>query len=85
MKIWAKIMTDGKIIRDVIYNSNRPLTLKNYEGWLNDICQLLDLSTPITLPTHFRNFVNFHNTKFKASDFVESFDFDLFIVENCKV
>ena len=56
----------------------------NYEMWLRDICHQLDVPNPILLDHHFKNFVNFHNTKFRQDDFVETVDYGMLIVEDCK-
>ena len=44
----------------------------------------LDIPTPVLLPNHFLNFVRFHNCRFYEGDFVESFSYDRFILEDCK-
>lgn len=84
MKIWAKLLTDHKIKKELIFKDNALLSELNFDSWLRDICHILDIPTPITLPVHFKNFTNFHNAKFKQDDFVEALDYDIFIVEDCK-
>ena len=84
MKIWARLVTNDKIQKDIIYQSPLKLTPKNYEEWLREICHLLDVPNPVLLGHHYKNFVNFHNTKFKQDDFVETLDYDVLIVEDCK-
>ena len=84
MKIWARLVTNDKIQKDMLYNSPLKLSLQNYEVWLREICHQLDVPNPVILDHHYKNFVNFHNTKFKQDDFVESLDYDVLIVEDCK-
>ncbi len=77
-------MTGDKIAKDTIYKSPLPMTSQSYELWLRDICHILDIPNPVLISQHFKNFKNFHNTKFRKSDFIESLDYDMFIVEDCK-
>ena len=84
MKIWARLVSDDKIKKDTLYSSPLKLSKDNYELWLRDICHILDVPNPVLLDNHFKNFVNFHNTKFRQDDFVETLDYDIFIVEDCK-
>ncbi|MDE6275337.1 MAG: hypothetical protein K2M75_02230 [Clostridia bacterium] len=84
MKIWARLVTDDKIQKDILYRSPLKMSRANYEIWLREICHELDVPNPILLDHHYKNFVNFHNTKFKQDDFVESLDYDVLIVEDCK-
>ncbi|MDE7191762.1 MAG: hypothetical protein K2O35_04785 [Clostridia bacterium] len=84
MKIWARLVTDDKIQKDMLYHSSLKMSKDNYEVWLRDICHQLDVPNPVILEHHFKNFVNFHNTKFRQDDFVETLDYDIFIVEDCK-
>ncbi|MDE6361451.1 MAG: hypothetical protein K2N53_03590 [Clostridia bacterium] len=84
MKIWARLVTDDKIQKDMLYHSSLKMSKDNYEVWLRDICHQLDVPNPVILDHHFKNFVNFHNTKFRQDDFVETLDYDIFIVEDCK-
>lgn len=84
MKIWARLVSDDKIQKDMLYSSPLKLTKANYELWLRDICHALDIPNPVLLDHHYKNFVNFHNSKFKQDDFIESLDYDSFIVEDCK-
>lgn len=84
MKIWARLLKGDKIAKDMIYTSNLHMSSDSYELWLREICHSLDIPNPIIINQHYKNFVNFHNTKFKKCDFVESLDYDMLIVEDCK-
>ena len=44
-----------------------------------------DIPTPIILKSHITNYVDFNNTTFLPRDFVESIDFDRFIIENAVI
>ena len=84
MKIWARLIKNDKIVKDMIYQSALKMSAQNYELWLRDICHQLDIPNPVLIPQHYKNFVNFHNTRFKDDDFIESLDYDMFVVEDCK-
>ena len=84
MKIWAKLITDNDIQKDLIYEDPSPLSFESYEKWIQDICNLLDIPNPVIIPFHYKNFVYFHNTLFKAKDFVQTFGYDQFRIEDCK-
>ncbi|MDE6189659.1 MAG: hypothetical protein K2G37_05185 [Clostridia bacterium] len=84
MKIWARLIKDDKIAKDMIYSSSLKTSASNYELWLRDICHQLDVPNPVLLNQHYKNFVNFHNTRFKDDDFIESLDYDMLIIEDCK-
>lgn len=77
-------MQDQRILQDMIYTSALPMNEQNYEIWIREICDKLDIPVPVVLGVHFLNFVRFHNTKFRPEDFVESLGCDMFIVEDCK-
>lgn len=76
MKIWAKLIIDGKNVKDTLYQDNSPLTFVSYENMLRKVAESLDISSPVTMMIHFRHFKKFHIHRFKADDFVESFEYD---------
>ena len=84
MRIWAKVTRKDKVKRDMIYSTDMPLNEDNFQAWLYEICDKLDIPTPVLLPNHFLYFVRFHNCRFYEGDFVESFSYDRFILEDCK-
>ena len=84
MKLWVRLMTDNRLKRDKVYFVNNINSLELLEESLRDICHDMDIPTPIILDAHFKNFIRFHNAKFKQEDFVETLDYDMLIVEDCK-
>ena len=51
-RIWAKIMKEGKIQRQFVYeNDEEKLTYSHFMDYLFDICHELDISTPVLLKT----------------------------------
>ena len=82
MKIWAKLITDGKIQKQFVYEKQERLTYSRFFDYLSDICHELDIPTPVLLKTHIFNFAKFNHVKFIPRDFVESLDYDQLILEN---
>ena len=76
MKIWARLMKNGRNMQDIIYTSDMELDFDTYEIILREITQQLDVSCPITMYHHFVSFNQFNIHKFKAPDFIDRFDFD---------
>ena len=79
MKIWARLMIDGKNVKDTLYNKS--LTYESYENMLRNIADLLDISSPVTMTIHFKHFKEFNIHRFKPDDFVESFEYDSMEIE----
>ena len=82
MKIWAKLITDGKIQKQFVYEKQERLTYSRFFDYLSDICHELDIPTPVLLKTHIFNFAKFNHVKFIPRDFVESLDYDQLYLEN---
>ena len=71
MKIWAKLLIDGKNVKDTLYNENM----------LRKVAEQLDVSSPVTMMIHFRHFKEFNTHRFKPDDFIESFEYDSMEIE----
>ncbi|MBQ9118140.1 MAG: hypothetical protein IJY11_02945 [Clostridia bacterium] len=82
MKIWAKLLTDGKIKKQMVYEKDEKLTYSHFFDYLTDICGVLDIPTPVLLKTHIFNYAKFNHVKFTAKDFVEHFSYDQLFLEN---
>ncbi len=80
IKIWVQTRKKDKLTRSVIYETEE-LSYENFDSVLRDICNSLDIPTPIALSSHKRNFEKFNITKFVKSDFIETVDFDTLILE----
>lgn len=85
LRIWARTMLDGKITRSLIYESVDNFDEDKFKLHVQNICHELDISTPIILKSHIANYVDFNNCTFILRDFVESIDFDKFILENASL
>ena len=82
MRIWAKLMTDGKIKKDFVYELKEQLTYSHFLDYMIEICQALDIPTPVVMKTHIFNFAKFNHVKVLARDFVESLGYDYLFIEN---
>ncbi len=81
IRIWAKTITEEKVIKSIIYENNENFTPENFQQYLEDICTTMDIPVPVYLTKHIRHYLNFNNTTFTESDFVESIDFEKFVLE----
>lgn len=81
-KIWAKVITDGKIIKQITYERDEKFTYSQFFGYLADVCEGLDICTPVLLKTHIFNFAKFGTVRFIPRDFAEPVDFDKLVLEN---
>ena len=82
MRIWAKLMTDGRIRKQFVYENPEKLTYSHFFDYLTDICQALDIPTPVLTKTHIFNFAKFNHVKFVSRDFVETLGYDHLFLEN---
>ncbi len=83
--MWGKIIKDGKIIKQVTYERVDKFTYSSFFNYLADICEELDIATPVLLKTHIFNYAKFNTVKFIPRDFAESVDFDRLVIENITV
>ncbi len=83
VRIWAKIMREGKIVKQYVYENNtEKLIYSHFFEYLSEICRELDAPTPVLLKTHIFNFAKFNHVRFYPRDFVEGVDFDYLLLEN---
>ena len=81
-KIWAKTMLEQKITRSFVLSSVDKFSTAYFFDYLSTICHELDIPTPVILKTHANHFEQFNIVRFKQTDFVESIDFDMLVLEN---
>ena len=81
-KIWAKTYVGDKITGDYMYINGDRYDEREFMNYLIEICHEMDQPTPVLLKHHTRSFHSFNIVTFKSSDFVESVDFDKFVLEN---
>lgn len=83
LKIWAKtIIQKDKIQKDLLFTRPEPYVPEDFMSYLMEICYEMDIPTPVVLKSHKHNFTQFNTTRFRASDFVESVDFEVLVLEN---
>jgi hypothetical protein len=82
MKIWAKLLDDGKIKKQIVYEKDERLTYSRFFDYLTEICQSLDVPTPVLMKTHIFNFAKFNHVRFVARDFIEPLGYDSLFLEN---
>lgn len=84
LKIWTKVIKDDKIIKNILYNIENKYKPENLDKYLRDICDKLDIPTPVLLKSHKKHFNNLNFAKFIRDDFVETVDFDFMTLEFVK-
>lgn len=82
IRIWAKTVSAGKITRQTVYEKMGTMDYSLFFDYVREICELLDVPTPIIIKTHLFNYAKYNTLTFKKDDFVESIDFDRLILEN---
>lgn len=81
-RIWAKVIKDGKIIDQLTYEREDKFTYSQFFRYLADICEGLDIATPVLLKTHIFNYAKFNTVRFIPRDFAEAVDFDKLVLDN---
>ena len=81
MKVWARLIINGKNVKDTIIDDSRKLTFNNYEIMLREVADKLDIPSPVSMKIHYNHLIKFNNHRFKSEDFVESFDYDRLEIE----
>ena len=76
-RIWAKVLQDGHIVRQTLYEREEKFSYACFFRYLADICDALDIPTPVLLKTSI-----FNHVVFRPSDFMESVPFDRLVLEN---
>ena len=81
IRIWAKILKEEKILKDVIFEKFCNFEIDNFYDYLAEICHKLDISTPVVLSKHIFHYINFNTTVFYPQDFPEEVSFDKLVIE----
>lgn len=83
IKIWAKVMKDNRIIKQVtLLDRDDAMDYSKFFDYMTQICQKLDIDTPIIIKTHIFNYAKFNFVRFTADDFVQKITFDNLWIEN---
>lgn len=81
-KLWAKIIKDNKIVKQLTYGRDEKFVYSNFFNYLTDMCEGLDIATPVLLKTHIFNYAKFGMVRFIPRDFAEPVEFDKLVIEN---
>lgn len=81
-RIWAKVMKEGKIVRQLTFEQEKKFSYGDFFGYLAEICDGLDVPTPVLLKTHLFQYAKFRHVVFRPADFLETVDFDRLVLEN---
>ncbi len=81
MRIWAKNVTDNKIVNDYILQIKGTFDIHEFPTYITTMCDKLDIPTPIILVKHIKNFLLFNSTFFAPDEFVESYPYDKFEIQ----
>ena len=82
IRIWAKVMKKDKIIKQCVFEKEGITDYSLFFDYLRDICEKLDIATPVLIKTHLFNYAKYNVVRFKQDDFVEPIDFDKLVLEN---
>ena len=82
IRIWAKVMKKNKIEKQFVFEKEGQIDYSEFFDYLREICENLDIPTPILIKTHLFNYAKYNNVRFTLSDFVEQINFDKLILEN---
>lgn len=82
IKIWAKVLKEEHIERQTTYTSDAEFHYADFFKILSEICDALDVPTPILLKTHLFQYAKFRRVVFKKGDFLEEPPFEKLILEN---
>ncbi len=77
-RLWAKIIKDGKIVKDIVVeddSEDKTRTRKVFDS-LEHICREFDLGNPIWLASNISEFKRFSKTNFNSDNFMEQIEFD---------
>ena len=78
IKIWGKILSDDKIIKSSTVSVDEKTT--TFFDMLKNLCQSLNIPTPVLLDKLVYDFNLFNVCTFKPNDFVESVIFNRFVL-----
>ena len=82
IKIWAKVYKNHKIIKQYVFERAENIDYSQFFDYLREICDNLDIPTPVLIKPHLFRYAKHNIVKFTASDFIESIDFDRLVLEN---
>ncbi len=85
IRIWAKVMKKDKILNQFMFEKNSEMDYSEFFSYLKEICENLDIATPVLIKTHLFNYAKYNVVRFCQSDFVEQISFDKLVLENALI
>ena len=82
IRIWAKVMKKDKILKQYMFEKIAQMDYSEFFEYLREICENLDIATPVLIKTHLFNYAKYNTVRFTQSDFVEQISFDKLVLEN---
>ncbi len=82
IKIWGKLTVDDKVIKGVVVDIDEKSC--SFFDMLQQVSHRLNIPTPVLLDKHVYDFNLFHISVFRPDDFVESVNFEKFVLELMK-
>ena len=82
IRIWAKVLKKDKILKQYMLEKDGEIDYSEFFSYLKDICENLDIATPVLIKTHLFNYAKYNNVRFVQADFVEQINFDKLVLEN---
>ena len=82
IRIWAKVLKNNKIVKQHVFERFETMDYSQFFDYLREICENLDVATPVLIKTHLFNYAKYNVVRFTAGDFMESIDFDKLVLEN---
>ncbi len=81
-RIWAKLLEDGRISKQYTFESDAQFSYSDFFAYLSEICEKLDIPTPVLLKPHIFQYAKFRHVVFRPSDFIEPLGYDRLVLEN---
>ena len=85
IRIWAKVMKKDKILKQYMFEKVAEMDYSEFFSYLKEICENLDIATPVLIKTHLFNYAKYNVVRFTQSDFVEQISFDKLVLENALI
>lgn len=85
IRIWAKVMKKDKILKQYMFEKFSEMDYSEFFSYLKEICENLDIATPVLIKTHLFNYAKYNVVRFSQSDFVEQISFDKLVLENALI
>ncbi len=85
IRIWAKVMKKDKILNQYMFEKFDEMDYSEFFSYLKEICENLDIATPVLIKTHLFNYAKYNVVRFTQSDFVEQISFDKLVLENALI